>query len=79
VLADRDRPQDDHGGLVTEQERREVHRARVYSFAPSKTSSSFFICASSASIAEVVAFLASMRASYVTGALIPVDGGRTAI
>ena len=30
-------------------------------------------------IAEVVAFLASRRASYVTGAIIAADGGRTAI
>jgi NAD(P)-dependent dehydrogenase (short-subunit alcohol dehydrogenase family) len=29
--------------------------------------------------AEVIAFLASRRASYITGATVAADGGRTAV
>jgi NAD(P)-dependent dehydrogenase (short-subunit alcohol dehydrogenase family) len=35
--------------------------------------------AESAEIADVIAFVASRKAGYVTGAVIPVDGGRTAV
>jgi NAD(P)-dependent dehydrogenase (short-subunit alcohol dehydrogenase family) len=30
-------------------------------------------------IADVIAFMSTPRAKYVTGATIPVDGGRTAV
>lgn len=39
----------------------------------------FHRAANTEEIAEVVGFLASPRASYVTGAVVAADGGRTAI
>jgi len=35
--------------------------------------------ASADEIAEAIVFLASQRASYIHGAILPVDGGRAAI
>jgi NAD(P)-dependent dehydrogenase (short-subunit alcohol dehydrogenase family) len=43
------------------------------------TTTIFGRAAQTEEIAEVIAFLASPKSSYVTGAVYPVDGGRTAI
>ncbi|HEV3268613.1 MAG TPA: SDR family oxidoreductase [Acidimicrobiales bacterium] len=57
----------------------------VYTGAPAKRTSAIgdttlmARAAQPSEIAEVVGFLASSKASYVTGAVVAVDGGRTAI
>jgi NAD(P)-dependent dehydrogenase (short-subunit alcohol dehydrogenase family) len=30
-------------------------------------------------VAELIAFLASEKSAYITGAVIPIDGGRSAV
>jgi NAD(P)-dependent dehydrogenase (short-subunit alcohol dehydrogenase family) len=60
------------GPIYTRPEARELFDALGETTALHRT-------AQPAEIAEVVAFLASPRASYVTGALVAADGGRTAI
>lgn len=54
-----------------------AHAARVW--AAEYTTTPFHRAANTEEIAEVVGFLASPRASYVTGAVVAADGGRTAI
>jgi NAD(P)-dependent dehydrogenase (short-subunit alcohol dehydrogenase family) len=60
------------GPIYTRPEKRELYDSLGAATAMKRA-------ADPAEIAEVVAFLASPRASYMTGAIVAVDGGRTAI